>query len=485
MENYDVIVIGGGPAGLQAALSTRNSNPGVRIGLIRREEKALIPCGIPYTLNSLQSVDDNIMPDKPLQANDVDLIVGEVVSRTGDTLQLADGREFSFVRLVLATGSTAIVPEIEGIDLQGVFVVSKDYDSVKQLREAAREANRVLIVGGGFIGLELADELLNAGKTVTLVEMCTHLLSRSFDLEFGDRVQGELERRGADVLVGHRLKQVLGDGQVTGVLLESGRQVPADMIIVSVGYKPNLTLARELGLEVEEGLGIVVDEYMRTSDPSVFAAGDCTLHKSCFTGQPDSVMLASSAMAQGRLAGSNLYDICVTKNFYGTLGTFATQIGDLAVGMTGLTERAALRMGQEYLLGITESVDRHPGKLRGASKLYIKLLFARNANVLLGAQVAGGTSVGEMVNMLSVMIQKRMTAMEIDTLQIGTHPLLTSSPIAYPVITATVDAILKWFTRPEYKKLGAQEGGNGDGKKGRKKTEVKPQLAVDQEKERW
>jgi pyruvate/2-oxoglutarate dehydrogenase complex dihydrolipoamide dehydrogenase (E3) component len=157
-------------------------------------------------------------------------------------------------------------------------------------------------------------------------------------------------------------------------------------------------------------------------------------------------MLASTAMSQGRLAGSNLFSINIVKSFPGTLGAFATKVGGTALGAVGLTEAQAGQMRLEYVVGRSETMDHHPARLPGSSRVVMKLLFARYSHVLLGAQVIGGDSVGEVINMLSVMIQKKMTDMEIDTLQIGTHPLLTPSPLAYAVITATVDAILKWAT---------------------------------------
>ncbi|RKZ23980.1 pyridine nucleotide-disulfide oxidoreductase, partial [bacterium] len=187
--------------------------------------------------------------------------------------------------------------------------------------------------------------------------------------------------------------------------------------------------------------------YMRTSMKDVFAVGDCTAKRHFLTGEYTKLMLASTAMAQGRLAGSNLFEIKVIKEFPGALGTFSTRICDVAFASVGLTESDAKRAGIDYVVGTNEAVDRHPGKLPDASRIYIKLIFARYSHQLLGAQIKGGVSAGEMINMLSVMIQNRMTDMEIDTLQIGTHPLLTSSPIAYPVINATVSAIMKWYKK--------------------------------------
>ncbi|MDP8240334.1 MAG: FAD-dependent oxidoreductase [Candidatus Hatepunaea meridiana] len=445
MKSFDVVIIGGGPAGIQAALSARHAYPDKSIVVIRKEIVSLIPCGIPYTIGTLESVKADIMPDTPLINSNIEIIIGEVQKRENKKLILNTGEKIGFDKLVLATGSTPALPGIIGIDKDGIYTVKKDYDYLEQMREAARGANRVLIVGGGYIGVELADELLKLGKSVTLVELLSHLLATSLDCEFNEAVEEELTRRGCQVLTGSRVESFAGNRKVTGAYLSDDRFIEADFVIVSVGYKPNSSIAEMFGLKVDKQYGIVVDEYMQTSDKDIFAAGDCAITKNCFTGKNTAIMLASAAMAQGRLAGANLFEIKLVKSFPGTLGTFSTKIGDLAIGASGLTEQQAKAMGVDYVIGTTEAPDRHPGKLPGASKIRMKLVFARHCHILLGAQLTGGDSVGELTNMLSVMIQKKMTDMEIDTIQIGTHPLLTSSPIAYPVIGAAVNSILKWY----------------------------------------
>jgi len=303
----------------------------------------------------------------------------------------------------------------------------------------------VLVVGGGYIGVELADEFLNAGKHVTLVEMLPTLLGTSTDPEFSRIIHEELEKRGCRILTEARVREFTGDRTVSAAEISGGQRIDADFVVISVGYRPNLALAESFGIEVDPKYGIMVDEYMRTSAKGIFAAGDCAAARNCFTGELSNVKLASAAMAQGRLAGSNLFQIKLVRNFPGTLGTFATKIGNVALGVTGLTEQQAKAMGVDYLVGTTETVDRHPGTLPDKSKIRLKLIFAHQCHVLLGAQIVGGDSVGELTNMLSVMIQNKMTDMEIDNLQIGTHPLLTASPLAYPVLGASVDAILQWY----------------------------------------
>ena len=448
MRKYDVVIIGGGPGGVTTALSARNTYPEKSILLIRREKTPLIPCGVPYVFHTLDVVEDDILPDKPLEKNGVELLVDEVAKvQDNKELILRSGERIKWDKLVLALGSKPFVPPLPGIDKKGVYFVKKEIDYLKELREEVEAARNIVILGGGFIGVEVADELLKKGKTVVLIEKLSSLLPLSMDAEFGIIVAEILKERGAEVVVGTSVKEIIGEENVCGVKLENGKQYPADVVIIAAGYRPNIELAQQMGLEVDPRYGIIVDEYMRTSMKDVFAVGDCVAKRNFLTGEFSKLMLASTATAQGRLVGSNLFDLKVIKEFIGTIGTFSTKIGDTAFGATGLTETQAKSMGIDYLTGVTEVLDRHPGKLPGASKIYIKLIYARYSHVLLGAQLKGGDSVGEWINMLTVMVQNKMTAMEIDTLQIGTHPLLTSSPIAYPVINATVDAIMKWYNK--------------------------------------
>lgn len=445
MKSYDVVIIGGGPAGVTAGISVRNTYPDKKIALIRKEKVALVPCGIPYMFGTLDKVEDNILPDAPLQKNNIDLIVDEVMDSDGNNIELKSGEMVSFNKLVLATGSQPLVLPLKGIEKKGVWVVRKDIEYLRKMKEAIENAKKIVIIGGGFIGVEIADELLKIGKDVTIIEMEESLLPAAMDKEFGDMAAEILQSEGLRILLNSRVKEIKGNESVEAILLENGDSISADIVIVAAGYRPNVDVAKKFDLEVDEKYGIKVDEYLRTSRDNIFAVGDCARKRCSFTGEYSSIMLASTAMAQGRLAGSNLYNIKVLKVFPGTLGTFSTKIGNTAFGVSGLTEAKAKSIGIDYVVGINETVNRHPGKLPGATKIYTKLIYARYSHILLGAQVKGGESVGELINMYSVIIQNRMTDMEIDALQIGTHPLLTSSPIAYSVINATVDAILKWY----------------------------------------
>jgi pyruvate/2-oxoglutarate dehydrogenase complex dihydrolipoamide dehydrogenase (E3) component len=288
--------------------------------------------------------------------------------------------------------------------------------------------------------------LLKLNKNVVIVEMENHCLCNAFDEEFSIAAESEIKKMGAKIITKKKVVEIKGDTSVKSVVLNDGTLLEADLVLISVGYKPNVELAEKLGLKIGESAAIQVDEYLRTSNPNIFAIGDCAEKKEFFSRSPLKLMLASTAMAEGRLVGSNLYNLKVVREFKGTLGTFSTRFGNLSLGQSGLTESQAKRLGFNYVVGRAEVPDRHPGSIKDATKLKVKLIFSYPySHVILGGQVAGGKSVGEITNILSVMIQKGLTDIEIDTLQIGTHPLLTSSPISYPIINAAADAILNYY----------------------------------------
>ena len=442
---YDVVVVGAGPAGLVTASTVKKVYPEKSVLIVKKEEVGMIPCGIPYIFGTLGSVEANTMPIQGPQKLGVEFLVDEVVDGNlkEKKLYTKSGKEIEYEKLVLATGSIPVIPPIEGKDLKGVYYISKYSDYLKELFEALKEVKKVVIIGGGFIGVEVADELRKAGKEVTIIEMLDHLLPAAFDSDFGDMAKEELEKFGVKVLTSTKVEKILGENKVEGVLLSNGDKLEADMVIFATGYKPNVELAEKLGLTIVPKSGIWVDEYMRTSDKDVFAVGDCAVHRCYFTRQPSPLMLASVASFEARLVGANIFGIRIIRQNKGNLGVFSTYFGNLSMAAAGLREERAKADGFEIVIGEASGVDRHPGKFEDTSKIKVKLIFSKDSGILLGGEVAGGKSVGEIINAISIAIQKELTITEIMTLQIGTHPLLTSAPTVYPLVIAAESAYRK------------------------------------------
>ena len=446
MKQYDIAIIGGGPAGVTCALTAKITYPDKKIVLIRNEEKPMIPCGIPYIFSTLPEVNDNVLPDNPLLSNQIEILHDEVTGRNDHKLILAGNGEIGFEKLVIASGSKAVLPPIEGIEKENVFLIRKDKNYLEDLKIRISHSEKIVILGGGYIGVEVADELVKSKKDITIIEMMDTLLP-TMDNEFGEKITDLLCKEGVKVITGKSIVKVLGNTLVNAVELDDKSLVVCDLLIVAVGYKPNMELADKFGLVTEKGKGILVDAYLRTSEKDIFAIGDCAAKYDFFTGEYSNIMLASTAMAEGRLVGSNLYSIRVIRQYPGVLGSFSTKIGGIAFAVCGITERRAKARLLDYTIGTAKAVDRHPGKLPGASEVTVKLIFSTYSHTLMGAQIIGGDSAGEMINIMSVMILNKMTDIDINNLQIGTHPLLTASPIAYPIINATMDAIKKWYKK--------------------------------------
>ena len=434
MEKRDIVIVGGSAAGLTAAVTARRHYPDKRILVIRREGRVPIPCGIPYIFGTLGSAEDNAMSDAPYEANDVELKVAEVtdIDRRGKSLR-TDSGSVRYDRLVLATGSAPVVPPIPGIGLKGVFAVQKDFGSLKLLAEHLRTARNIVVIGGGFIGVEMADEI---NKTrwadVTIVEAMPRCLNLAYDNEFCAEMEAALASRGIAVKTSMKVEGIRGAGRVESVRLSEGSEVEADTVVLGIGAAANVDLAKKAGLRVGPTGGVAVDPTMATSSPDIFACGDCAEKMSFFGGGPSALKLASVAQTEARIAAANLF--VPRRRNHGTVGAWATRVGDLAIGGTGLTEAAARADARDMVVAVVEGPDRHPGGMPGASPTKVKAVFDSGTGVVLGVQVRGGAAVGEMVNAASVCVQRRMTAEDVAVLQIGTHPALTASPVVYPLV---------------------------------------------------
>ncbi len=439
MEKYDVVVIGGSASGIATAITGKNAYQDKTFLIIRKEKQAIVPCGIPYIFGSLHDTEKNTISDRIFEKNNIDLKIDEVTNIDADNNICAtkDGSTIHYEKLVIATGSKVHVPSwLDGADKENVFVIPKDKDYLDQAMKKLSSSKKIVTIGGGFIGVETSDELKKEGKEVIIVEKLPHILGTAFDDEICEAVEQKLKERNVEYITNMGVSKITGEEKATGVELENGETISADAILLTVGYHPNTKLASNAGLSLNEKGFIRVDEYMHTDDHDIMAVGDCAEKRDFITRKISTTMLASTACAEARIAGMNLFKLSAMKTFSGTIAIFSTALGDTGYGVAGVTEKTANREGFDVVSGSFTGVDKHPGTMPGVHKQTVKLIAAREGGLVLGGEVIGGTSTGELTNLIGFIIQNKMTVNNILTAQIGTHPLVTAPPTAYPLIKA-------------------------------------------------
>lgn len=446
MKSTDLLVIGGSAGGILAATMAKKAYGDVlkNVTVIRETETVMVPCGIPYIFGTLYETHKNIIPDKPIHDANIELLIDSAtkINREEKTVETAKNGTIQYKKLIIATGSLPVIPTfIPGYDLENIYPVYKKEEYLGMVLEKVREAKNVAVIGGGFIGVEFAEQIRMLGKNVTLVEMAGSCLWQAFDKEYTDDVENLLSANGVKVLTNMRVNRFLGEKKVEGLELADGSKIQADLVILGLGVIPNGALGKEAGLEVNAKGAIKVDQYTRTNDSDIFAVGDCAEKNCFFTGKDVPVLLASTAAMEAKIAGSNAVQLRLVRANKGTISAFSTKVFGKTFAAAGLTEEKAKQEGFTVMIGEHKTMDRHPGCLPDAMEVSIKLMFSRCSGVLLGAQISGGTGVAEMINILSLAIQKDITATELNTFQTATHPLVTSSPIAYPINAAAMNAV--------------------------------------------
>jgi NADPH-dependent 2,4-dienoyl-CoA reductase/sulfur reductase-like enzyme len=446
MKKYDVIIIGAGPAGIITGVTAKKQNPEKSILMFKEEEKGLVPCGIPYVFHKLDGVEKNVMGPKPFIDLGGDVITDKVVdvNLENKSVKTDSGQEFTFEKLVFATGSEVFVPDfIPGHDLNNVFYIKKSFNYIKRIFEELKPKKNIVVIGGGFIGAEVAEQLaLNPDKKITLIESEEFCFSKAFSKELSKIATETLSKTDTEVRTSVRVEKVNGEnGNVSSVLLSNGEEIKADAVIMAIGYKPNTELAQKAGLEVNKMGAIIVDNYERTKIKDVCAVGDCSQTIGFLTGRIDNVMLASTATAEARVLGHNLFGIKIRKSFTGTLAVFSTEINGVAMAAAGVNDSNATEANIEYLSAKFSDFDTHPGSFEETSPLTVKLFASPCDGSILGGEVWGGKSAGEMINTIGLAIQKGVTVYELISFQIGSHPLLTSAPTKTILIKAAESII--------------------------------------------
>lgn len=439
-----IIVVGGVAAGASAATKARRVNEKAEIIVFERGPYvSFANCGLPYYVSGDIPDKDQLLLVTPQLFKDrfnIDVKVNhEVVSidlKAKKVTVRAETKIFEehYDKLVLATGGIPVIPPITGVNLPGVYTVFTIRDVEDITANLAQGIESAVIVGGGFIGLETAEALLKKGLRITLVEKMPQLVP-NFDPEFSVPLEKHLKELGLKISLGKSLSVIRGEEKVEAVELEDGTEIGTDMVIMSIGVRPRIELARKAGLSIGKSGGVAVDATMLTSDPDVYAAGDIAESMHLVSGKKVRIPLAASANKQGRVAGANAAGC--KKLFKGVMGSAIIKVGDLTLARTGLSEKEAQGFGMSCYVSYTPSYS-HATYYPGARRMILKIVAEENTGRILGAQGVGWEGVDKRIDVFATAIYAGLTVFDLEDLDLPYAPPFASAKD--PVIMAGMAA---------------------------------------------
>ncbi len=425
-----LIVIGGVAAGATAAARARRISEDADITLFERGPYvSYANCGLPYFISGDIPDRSELLLQTPegfnarygVKARVNTEIVAIDRSQKRVLARGSQGEEWvPYDKLILAQGGQPLMPPIPGMDAPHVYKLwtVPDMDRIHDALEQGRSKTAV-VVGGGFIGLEMAEAFQKRGLATTVIELQPSVMA-VMDPEFGRRIASELQENGVSVITGVGVQAI----NEHGVELSDGRQVPADLVLFSVGVRPELTLAKQAGLSLGPSGGLLVDEHLQTSDPDIYAAGDMVEVQQRVSGRRIRVPLAGPANRQGRIAASNALGQAM--RYSGAIGTSVVKIFEATAAMTGLTEKAARDTGFEVGVAILHK-DHHAGYYPGAEEMALKLVYDRKTARLLGAQAFGRAGVDKRIDVLATALHGQFTLSDLAELDLAYAPPYSSA----------------------------------------------------------
>ncbi|MFV0560543.1 MAG: FAD-dependent oxidoreductase [Enterococcus sp.] len=411
-----VVVIGCTHAGTSAVKSILANHTDAEVTVYERNDNvSFLSCGIALYVGGVVKDPAGLFYSNPEELaslgatvkmeHNVDTVDTKEKQITATNLKTGETETVSYDKLVMTTGSWPIIPPIKGIESENILLC-KNYNQANEIIKQAESAQKVVIVGGGYIGIELVEAFAESGKQVTLIDGLDRILNKYLDKPFTDILEKELENQGVTLALGENVSEFIADetGKVKTVVTPSA-SFDADMVILCVGFRPNTKLI-EGQVETLPNGAIKVNEYMQTSDPDVFAGGDSTIVKYNPSGTDNYIPLATNAVRQGLLIGKNLTE--PTMRYRGTQGTSGLYLFGWTIGSTGVTTESAPLNNLEVAATIFEDNYR-PEFMPTTEKVLMQLVYEKDTNRVVGAQFMSKYDITQSANTLSLAIQNKMT----------------------------------------------------------------------------
>lgn len=447
-----VVIVGGVAGGASAAARLRRLNEDAEIVMFEKGEYiSFANCGLPYYIGEVIKEKDKLVvqtPENMKKRFNIDVRINSEVTRifpdekAVEVFDKANNRTYTetYDKLILSPGAEPVKPKLPGIDSQRIFTLRNIPDTyrIKDYVDSMKP-RRAIVVGAGFIGLEVAENLHMRGVKVTVVELAEHVIG-PLDYDMAAIVHQHMKSKDVEFYLKDAVKSFTEAGSCINVELTSGRTLKTDMVVMGIGVRPESRVAAEAGLKLGVTGGILVDEYMRTSNPDIYAVGDAVEVKDYISGKPALIPLAGPANKQGRIAANN---ICgVEEKFTGTQGTSIVKVFDITVAITGNNEKILKKNGVEYEKSFTHSPS-HAGYYPGAIPMSIKLLFDRKDGKILGAQIIGYEGVDKRIDVIATAIRAGMTVYDLEKLELAYAPPYSSAKDPVNIAGYAASNILK------------------------------------------
>lgn len=437
-KHNHIVIIGGTACGPKAAARARRLDPTAKITIVeQRDNLSTATCGLPYFISGVIKDEGDMIARETDYFRDVfDMEVLthtqaqsiDTKAHTIDTIDLhADNKKtIEYDKLAITTGSMPIVPDWPGKDLDGVFTLTglPDASAIRSYVEQL-DNREVVIIGAGLIGLEMAENFTALGCNVTVIEALDWLLPKLLDFEVAAYVQKHLQDHGVKMLFGQRVTALEGDpsGKVSKVITENG-EVAASLVLLSLGIRPNVGIAREAGLAIGSTGGIAVNQYLQTSDPDIYAGGDCVENTHLITGEKALVPLGSTANKHGRIIGTNLTGGSDT--FPGVLGTAIAKVFEYNAGRVGLTESEARQHGYNVVTSLVPGPE-YASYYPGGQQILVKLVAEESSGKPLGCQVVGPGEAAKRIDVLATALTLGANLDNLSNLDLAYAPPYNSS----------------------------------------------------------